>query len=337
MGGFRMIEKQFTKFRIRWSTDLRFRRHLIWLFTLLLTLCVVTWAAFFVAPGDFKEGHVVKIPEGYSITEVASVLRDEGMIRSESAFTFLSVILGNQGGIKAGSYYFEKSENVLSIAMRLTQGEYGLTPILIRIPEGASTAEMAQIFSNKLELFDEERFLDIGSELEGYLFPDSYYFLPTDTEEDVIERMQETFFREVRTIEEEIRAFGIPLKEAVIMASLLEREARDHEVRRRIAGVLWNRIEIGMPLQVDAVFVYLLGKGSFDLTLKDLALDSPYNTYQNIGLPPGPIASPSLSSIKAAVTPIPSEDLYYLADFHGVTHFSETFEEHKQKKALYLY
>ena len=120
------------------------------------------------------------------------------------------------------------------------------------------------------------------------------------------------------------------------MASILEREAHDLEDRRMIADVLWRRLELGMPLQVDATFLYTLGKTTFDLTDADLEGDDPYNTYVNKGLPPGPIGSPSLESILAAVTPIKSDYLYYLADKNNVTYYSETYEEHLQKKRKYL-
>jgi len=120
------------------------------------------------------------------------------------------------------------------------------------------------------------------------------------------------------------------------MASILEKEARRSETRKAISGVLWNRIEIGMPLQVDAVFPYINGKNTFQLTYDDLEIDSPYNTYKYPGLPIGPIANPGLSSIQAAITPTESENLFYLSDYDGNTYFSQTFDQHKRYKAQYL-
>ena len=120
------------------------------------------------------------------------------------------------------------------------------------------------------------------------------------------------------------------------MASLLEKEARTTESRRIIAGILWKRLEIGMLLQVDAVFGYIINKGSLQLTLEDLSIDSPYNTYRYKGLPIGPIANPGLDSLQAATMPILTDYLFYLSDKEGTMHYSETFEEHKRKKRLYL-
>ena len=122
----------------------------------------------------------------------------------------------------------------------------------------------------------------------------------------------------------------------VTMASILEKEAKNTRDRKMIAGVLWNRLDRGMLLQVDAVFLYTIGRTTFDLTMKDLASDSPYNTYRYKGLPPTPIGSPSLDSLVAAMTPTKSDYLFYLADNDHVTHYSKTYREHLRKKRLYL-
>ena len=121
------------------------------------------------------------------------------------------------------------------------------------------------------------------------------------------------------------------------MAWILEKEAHTTFDRRMIAGVLWRRLKIDMALQVDVAFLYSIGRSTFSLTNADLKdADDPYNTYVHKGLPPGPIGSPSLSSLRAAVTPIDEGFLFYLADGNNVTHYSKTYEEHLRKKALYL-
>ena len=120
------------------------------------------------------------------------------------------------------------------------------------------------------------------------------------------------------------------------MASILEEEARSFEDKQIVAGILWKRLDNDMALQVDAPFVYLLGKGSADLTLDDLKTDSPYNTYLYRGLTPTPISNPGLESLRAAVEPIASEHLFYLSDADGVMHYAEDFEQHKRNKELYL-
>ena len=195
---------------------------------------------------------------------------------------------------------------------------------------------MARMFGYYLERFDTSRFLEAAQPIEGFLFPDTYFFMPNTTDEQVVKAMRENFDTHVKLLSREIVAFGKPLEEVVIMASLLEREAHNTEDRRIIAGVLWNRIKRDMLLQVDAAFLYTLGKGTFDLTAADLKSDDPYNTYVNKGLPPGAIGSPSLDSLRAAVTPVQHDYLFYLADHENVTHYAKTYEEHLANKGKYL-
>lgn len=120
------------------------------------------------------------------------------------------------------------------------------------------------------------------------------------------------------------------------MASLLEEEARTTETRKMVSGILWKRLSAGMPLQVDAVFPYIIGKNTFEITLKDLEFDSPYNTYKYKGLPPGPISNPGKDSILAAIYPTKSDYWFYLSDKNGLMHYAITFDEHKINKAKYL-
>jgi UPF0755 protein len=120
------------------------------------------------------------------------------------------------------------------------------------------------------------------------------------------------------------------------MASLVEEEARTLETRRTIAGILWKRLKLGMPLQVDAVFPYIIGKNTYELSIGDLALDSPYNTYKYAGLPPAPITNPGLDAMLAAVTPTDSPYLYYLSDRNGKMHYARTHDGHLANKAAYL-
>src|SRR3989344_5433231 len=204
------------------------------------------------------------------------------------------------------------------------------------IPEGATTGDMAVIFGNRLLRFDAERFLADARSQEGYLFPDTYFFLPNAAEDLVIRTMRQNFDSHEASIDAQVQAFGKPLGDVVIMASLLEREAKTMEDRRMIAGVLWNRLNRGMLLQVDAAFLYSLGRNTYQLTTEDLASDSRYNTYRYKGLPPGPIGSPSMISLEAAVTPVKHDYLYYLADRNGKTYFSKTYAEHLRNKQRYV-
>ena len=147
---------------------------------------------------------------------------------------------------------------------------------------------------------------------------------------------EENFNVKIKSIDDAIRAFKKPLKDIVIMASILEAEARTTETRRIIAGILWKRLDIGMPLQVDAAFQYIDGKTTFQLATSDLETDSPYNTYTRKGLPPTPITNPGLDAILATITPIKTPYLYYLTDKDGKMHYAVTHEGHLANKEKYL-
>ncbi|MBI5644985.1 endolytic transglycosylase MltG [Candidatus Kaiserbacteria bacterium] len=287
-------------------------------------------------PEAFPVDQLVSVPSGFSLTAVANKLKQDGVIRSTLVFRAITILTGSERSVHAGDYLFKEPKDILTVARSISKGAFGLEPSRIRIPEGATTRSMAIIFKSQLERFNPEHFLALAQPQEGYLFPDTYFFMPNATEETVIEAMRQNFDVQVGDIATTGRKSKRSFHDVVIMASILEREARISEDRRRIAGVLWNRIDRHMALQVDATFLYTIGKSTFQLTVKDLTTDSPYNTYTNKGLPPGPIGSPSLDSIKAAADPIPSSYLFYLADRSGVTHYSKTYEEHLRKKRIYL-
>lgn len=288
------------------------------------------------APASFPHGKVVRIQEGQTLEDVAQLLEERGVVRSSFWFKNIAILLGDQHGVIAGDYFFTRDRNLFEVTHMVMAGDFGLEPIKVTIPEGASVKEIAIILSNRFNIFDPVRFVELAQDKEGYLFPDTYYFLPNISEASVLEVLEETFTHKLEEIRPKLEEFGRPLEEVITMASIIEREARTPESRRIISGILWRRIAMGMPLQVDVTFDYINGKNSFTLTKKDLATDSPYNTYVYEGLPPGPIANPSLDSIEAAIMPTETEYLYFLADRRGTVHYSETFEEHKQKKFMYL-
>ncbi|MFA4890318.1 MAG: endolytic transglycosylase MltG [Candidatus Paceibacterota bacterium] len=174
--------------------------------------------------------------------------------------------------------------------------------IRITIPEGYTTKDIAERLKN-FRNFNKEEFLKIAEDKEGYLFPDTYFFTSKEMPEEIIEKMENNF---------KVKA-GDVQKDILIMASIIEKEARNKEDRRIISGILWKRLKINMPLQVD-VSLY---------------------TYDNKGLPPMPICNPGLDAIDAAKNPVDSKYWYYLSDKKGVTHFARTFEEHKRNRAKY--
>ncbi len=287
-------------------------------------------------PDDFPLETLVSVPEGMSVREVSEKLQSDNVVRSAVALRTLVRFMGSDRNVRAGDYMFKEPKNVFAVARALSIGQFGLEPFRVRIHEGAMTKEMAAIFDARLERFDAEDFLSEAKTLEGYLFPDTYFFMPNATEDTVIEAMRQNFDRHMQPLQSQVASSSRSLDEIVKMASIVEREARNSEDRKMIAGVLWNRIDRGMALQVDVTFLYTIGKGTFHLTMADLVSDSPYNTYRFKGLPPTAIGSPSLDSLTAALTPTKNDFLFYLADNSGVTHFSKTYAEHLRKKRLYL-
>ncbi|HEY4519431.1 MAG TPA: endolytic transglycosylase MltG [Candidatus Paceibacterota bacterium] len=287
-------------------------------------------------PEAFPLNELITIEGGTTLTSASLLLKDHSVIRSPIVLRLLVSLMGSGRGVQAGDYLFKEPKDVLGVARTISRGVYGLEPIRIRVLEGATVSSVAHLLDTYLLRFDAERFIAEAKEHEGYLFPDTYFFLPNATEEIVLRSMRQNFEAKSASIAPQIEAFGKPFRDVVIMASLLEREANTTEDRRMIAGVLWNRLERDMLLQVDAAFLYTLGKGTFDLTTEDLASDSPYNTYRFRGLPPTPIGSPSLDSLLSAVTPVHHTYLFYLADKNHVTYYSKTYQEHLRKKALYL-
>lgn len=287
-------------------------------------------------PAQFPLNTLVSIDSGESLQTIATQLKDEQVIRSPLLFRVLVTLMGAQRSVHAGDYLFTEPLDIFSVARAIAVGRYGLEPVRVRVPEGATVKQMAAIFDRALLKFDAEKFIAKATPDEGYLFPDTYNFLPNATETMVLDAMHQNFEDKLAPLTPEIASSTHSLADIVTMASIIEREAYNTKDRRMIAGVLWNRIERNMPLQVDVTFGYTIGKGTFQLTMKDLTTPSPYNTYLNKGLPPTPIGSPSLDSIKAALDPIPSDYLYFLADKHGVTHYCKTYACQLANKQKYF-
>lgn len=301
---------------------------------LLLFLCFYFFI--FRAPADFPVGDVVTIPHGATLKGVADQFKSEHLVRSNVWLTNFVIIVGRAEGVTEGDYYFPERESVFSIAKRITRGDHKLQPTRITIPEGSDIFEIADIIKAKFPRFNERAFLTAAKDLEGYLFPDTYLFMPSSAPEDIIRVLRATFTTRIATIQPDIDAFGKPLKDVLTMASILEGEARLLETRRMVAGILWKRLEEGMPLQVDAAFKYVNGKTSAELTQSDLRIDSPYNTYRYKGLPPTPISNPGLEAIKAAITPIESPYYYFLTDKNGNMHYAKTLDQHEANRKKYL-
>jgi len=301
-----------------------------------IAILVLLYLFFIAAPITFPTGAYVNIPEGSSLSKASSILEARGVIRSTFLFKSFAYVLGDNHRIIAGEYFFPKRINVIAAAYRLGKGDFEIDPVKIRVLEGATVREVTELLATNIPDFDAVSFERQTRGKEGYLFPDTYFFMPGQGVEAILGVFANNFSKNIAKIQKQIDSFGQPLSEVVVMASLLEREAPKTYDRRVIAGILWKRIKIGMPLQVDAVFPYIIGKNTYELTRTDLKVDSPYNTYLYKGLPPGAIANPSLDALLAAVTPIQTSYLYYLSDRSGNMHYSTTYDQHLVAKGKYI-
>lgn len=299
----------------------------------LLGLIIILWI---LPPAAYPKGRVIRIQEGLTVSEIARYLEDKKVIQSEWLFTLFIKLLPGEPAIIAGDYMLNHRSTIFGITYRLLTGSYNIQPVRIRIPEGATVADIAIILDRRLPEFDRSEFLTLASSSEGYLFPDTYFFLPTASTSSIVEEMRENFERKIDPLRLAIFKSKRSLHEIITMASIVEKEGILSEDRALIAGILWKRLDAGMRLQVDAVFPYFLGKNTFDLTRADLRHKSPYNTYRYEGLPPGPIGSPSLDSIKATIEPIESPYWFYLSDLKSQMHYAIDYAEHLVNKNKYL-
>lgn len=278
------------------------------------------------------------IPDGQSLTSISRILESDHVIRSPFWFTNIIIFLKREHGIVSGTYNFETSLNVFGVASRLTRGQYDMEQLKTTIPEGSTIADISQIIKKNYPAFDTVHFLTITNGKEGYLFPDTYFFGANPTPEEVLAVMTSTFNEKMSEpqVSQALQASTRSMTDIIIMASILEGEARQTETRRIVAGILWKRFDQGMPLEVDSAFKYINGKTSAELTAADLKIDSPYNTYIHTGLPPTPISNPGLSAIIAAATPIDTKYYYFLTDSQGTMHYAVTLAQHAANKAKYL-
>lgn len=304
--------------------------------SIFLIVFALLYALYFRAPADFPRETLLTIERGTPLVQVGKDLVEKGLIRSAFWLRVAVSLRRGEAGALAGDYFFKSPASLLRVAERLATGEYGLPTIRVIVPEGLSNREMALLLEKQLPKFSARDFITRAAEKEGYLFPDSYQFFTNATAGEVIIAMEDNFEKKTTELVPLFAEFGKPKREVVIMASLLEKEARTTDTRRRIAGILWKRLRLGIPLQVDAVFPYIFEGKAYDLTNGDLQMDSPYNTYRYKGFPPTAIANPGLLTFHAAVTPIETPYLYYLSDKEGEMHYARTHDEHLRNRARYL-
>lgn len=304
--------------------------------TFILLFVVVITVLFFntLSPRGFKPGTIVLIERGESIKSVSKDLKNKNIIKSSTFFN-LYIQLSRKSTIASGEYLFEKPSSVFSVAKRIKNADYGLPTSLVTLTEGMTNQEMAEVLSTKFPKISKDEFTQRANSLEGYLFPDTYKFNSNVTVDGVLMTLRENFENKIQSAGDSIKNSKYSLEQIIIMASIVEAESTA-DGRTEVASILWKRFEMNMPLQVDAPFVYTIGKGTADLTIDDLKSDSLYNTYTRTGLTPTAIGNPGLESIIAAANPQPTQNLYFLTGRDGKMYYAKSFEGHKQNRALYL-
>ncbi len=303
---------------------------------IIIGICFGLIISTFEPPTHFPSQSLIAIPEDASAPTIAHTLKSNHLIRSETLFLLIARVAGTATHLSGGTYEFMRPVSVFTIASRVGRGEYGITTDRITFTEGMTVANMNDTLQASLPGFNSASFIAAASTSEGYLFPDTYFITPGTSEGDIVDRLQGTFGEKIASSSAAIDESPYTLHDIIIVASILEREAKSPEDMQHVSGILWNRLRIGMPLQVDAVFGYIHGKDGYTPTEKDLESNSPYNTYRNKGLPPTPIDNPGLTAILAAAEPQNTKDLYYLTGTDGLMHYAQTFDQHKINRARYL-
>lgn len=287
----------------------------------------------------------IELPLGSSVESIANQLQQNGVIKSALAFRIYSKLQNTGSKYRAGIYYLDSGMSIDEITEIIQHGKGFVEIVKFTIPEGF---EVRMIVDRLVEqgLGEEEKFYEIINNnpfeydflkdlpensvpLEGYLFPDTYEVYKAAKEEDIIKIMLDQFDK-VFTDEYKKRAeeLNMSINEVITLASIIEREAKADKERKVVSSVFHNRLKINMLLGSCATVQYILQERKDVLLTKDLEIVSPYNTYKNPGLPPGPIASPGKKSIEAALYPDDTEYLYFVAEKNGTHHFSKTYGEH---------
>jgi UPF0755 protein len=319
---------------------------------LLVLLCAVPvlWFRYTVAIDRTypRAALTVIVPDGATGREIGNLLEARGVIRSAMTFDALAGLEQRRSDMKAGEFRFAPHRTADEILHQVVTGGQQVA-VWVTIPEGFTAREIAATLAGR-NLGDEgaldamflHHSLVFGGvrapSLEGYLFPDTYLVPTAASPMEIAKLLTDQFFAELpKDARARARRLGYTVPQIVTLASLVEREAKADDERALMAGVYYNRLRRGMPLEVDATIEYTFAHHKDVITYADLARDSPYNTYKHAGLPPTPIANPGRASLLAAFHPQTSAYLYYVYKGNGHHAFSRTLAEHNANVARYLH
>lgn len=332
--------------------DLRFNKNYI-LFILALFILYIYGFLYHSFPPNAKRGYYpFRIKKGEGVILISKNLKNSGIIRNDNLWAFMAILMREENKILEGLYFLNKNMNEI-LCLKSIRYKFSLVPyVKIIIPEGYNLKQISKVISENFDIpYDSvysfftspekikpifEKFnLTPAKTLEGYIFPDTYIFPSGATPYEIAIRGIENLFKVLKEIGYDTLNKKMDLHKLLTLASIVEKEAVYDFERPLIAGVFLNRLRIGLPLQADPTIKYIIEEEKGRLSLKDLLIDSPYNTYKYKGLPPTPICSPGKSSIKASLYPASTDYLYFVSKGDGTHHFSKSFEEHRDKKAIY--
>ena len=273
-----------------------------------------------------------QVKGGESASSVALRLKRENLICSKTLFLAYAKFTGSANKIKAGYYEFSRKDGMFKILDWLKSGSQSLTKFTI--PEGSNVRQTAEIIASK-GMISKDKFIEIAAEkkMEGYLMPETYFLDPMMAEESIIYAMKKEFDKKVTPeMYERAEELNMTMDQIITLASIVEKEAVKPEERATISAVFHNRINKKIRLQSCATVLYAMGVNKARLTVEDTFFDSPYNTYRHAGLPPGPICSPGIESIKAALYPANSSSLFFVSRGDGSHLFAESLDEHVKNR-----
>jgi UPF0755 protein len=289
---------------------------------------------------------VVDIPAHQGLMGIADRVSEAGVVRSRAGFLALVALRGSMRRLKAGEYEIPRDATTLDIVDLIESGR--VRQHIVLHPEGATVSELARLLESErlaraedvVKAASSERLRQAlgveGPSLEGYLFPDTYQFVRGMSVDEMLTRMVQRMRAKLTpAVQARARERGLTAHQLLTLASIIEREAVDPSEQKLISAVFWNRLKQDMPLQADPTVQYAVAKERGTLTRADLATENPYNTYVHRGLPPGPIASPGLGAIEAALDPAPVKFLYFVARDDRRHYFSTSVAEHNAAVARY--
>jgi len=316
---------------------MNFIHKLFFIFSLFFLIAILfITAIYFPLDENSATQKVINITSGTNAREIVNVLEKNEIIRKNNyPFKILTKLMKIEDQLKYGEYSLSPSMNMPQILHKLVKGE--VITYKITIPEGYTSTQIAGLLDKK-EIAEKEAFLKIVKDtektLEGYLFPDTYEVPKKYGVEKMIKVMLSNFNQIAieNKFTDRAEKIGFSLNEIIILASIIEKEAKFNDEKNKVSSVFYNRLKINMKLQSCATIQYILGEPKEGLDENDLKIDSPYNTYLYKGLPPGPICNPGLDSIIAALEPAEEDYLFFVLGDNGRHIFSKTYQEHLKNK-----